>query len=161
MCCYHLRADQGMVGLFSELFVPLHPPSACAVVRWLRSQGPVRFQKEGFPPAAWSHVALSCWLIPSCFVFPALSENDHRSQRNAILLGRANGKCQAATAGQARDVSASVYGAGEVPVFLLCQCSWCAHRCECPTLQWSAPLYSFWVCSLAFFLQALQGVPGK
>ena len=105
--------------------------------------------------------AVSCWLIPSCSVFPALSENDHRSQRNAILLGRANGKCQAATAGQARDVSASVYGAGEVPVFLLCQCSWCAHRCECPTLQWSAPLYSFWVCSLAFFLQALQGVPGK
>ncbi|OWK15061.1 hypothetical protein Celaphus_00000617, partial [Cervus elaphus hippelaphus] len=32
-----------------------------------------------------------------------LSENDHGSQRNAILLGRANGKCQAATAGQARD----------------------------------------------------------
>ncbi|KAI2584193.1 MKS transition zone complex subunit 1 [Homo sapiens] len=32
-----------------------------------------------------------------------LSENDHCSQRGAFILGRANGKCQASPAGQARD----------------------------------------------------------
>ena len=95
------------------------------------------------------------------FTYSSCNASNHCSQRDAVLLGRANGKCQAATAGQARNVSASVYGAGEVLVFLLCQCSWCAHRRECPTLQCSAPLYSSWVCSLAFFLQGLQGVPGK
>lgn len=116
----------------------------------------MKFQKEDFPPGPWSHMALSR-LTLGCSVFPALSEDDHRSQRNAVILGRANGKCQAATAGQARDVSASVYRAVAASVVRPCLCSLYAHQLERPILQRA----STFVCSPELLLQAVRGVPGK
>lgn len=100
----------------------------------------MRFPKENLPSGIWSHVALTRWVTRGCSLFPALSENDHCSQRGAIILGRANGKCQAATAGQARDVSARVYGDcggpswSFTPVFSICPPNGASHSAVGPHL---------------------------